>query len=392
MGCLAGSLACAKHPAAHEPAAAGVRERSESGTLAKASASAPPNSVAAIEKAVFGTIEGKGVELFTLTNRNGMVVKVMTYGAIVTELRAPDRTGKFADVVLGFDQLDGYVNGNPYFGAIVGRVANRIRNARFKLGDQECKLAANEGAHHLHGGNKGWDKVIWSAEPIQTSNGASIKLTYVSHDGEEGYPGTVTATALYTLTHDNEFQVELEATTDKPTIVNMVHHSYWNLAGQGSGSILDHELTLFADRYTPGDPVIPTGRVLPVKGTPFDFTSSKRIGKDLRAGGDPIGFDQNFVVTGDPHALRPVARLKDPLSGRVLTLTANQPGVQFYTGNFLDGKTRGKGGRAYAQYSGLCLESQKFPNSIDVPEWRDEVVLNPGQHYHHVMIHRFSVE
>jgi aldose 1-epimerase len=304
----------------------------------------------------------------------------------------PDKGGKLADIVLGFENLDGYVKGSPYFGATVGRVANRIRGAKFKLDGKDYKLAANNGQHHLHGGVKGWDKVIWSAEPVETADGPALKLTYVSKDGEEGYPGTVTATTLYTLTNKNEFKVEMSATTDKTTIVNMAHHTYWNLGGFASGPITDHELTLMADNYTPGDPMVPTGQIKPVKGTPFDFTAPKPIGKDLKAaGGDPIGFDHNFVVNGDAHAMRPVAKLKDPKSGRVMTLEADQPGVQFYSGNFLDGKTKGKG-VAYAQYTGMCLETQKFPNSINIPAWKDEVILKPGATYKHTMIHRFTTE
>ncbi|HWA75551.1 MAG TPA: aldose epimerase family protein [Polyangiaceae bacterium] len=365
--------------------------------VASAPAEAPkpaatPAKPAAIQKAAYGKLEDKDVDLYTLTNANGLVLKVATYGAIVTEFQVPDKGGKLGDIVLGFENLDGYVKGSPYFGATVGRVANRIRGAKFKLDGKDYKLAANNGQHHLHGGVKGWDKVIWTAEPAETPEGPALKLTYVSKDGEEGYPGTVTATAVYTLTNKNEFKVEMSATTDKTTIVNMAHHTYWNLGGFASGPITDQELTLFADKYTPGDPMVPTGQIKPVKGTPFDFTVAKPIGKDLKAaGGDPIGFDHNFVVNGDAHAMRPVAKLKDPKSGRVMTLEADQPGVQFYSGNFLDGKTKGKG-VAYPQYSGLCLETQKFPNSINIPAWKDEVILKPGATYKHTMIHRFTTE
>jgi aldose 1-epimerase len=355
-------------------------------------APAPAAKPAAIQKAPYGKVEDKEVELYTLTNANGLVLKVTNYGAIVTEFHVPDKAGKMADIVLGFENLEGYQKGSPYFGATVGRVANRIRGAKFKLDGKEYKVSANNGPHHLHGGNKGWDKVVWTAEPVESPEGPGIRFTYVSKDGEEGYPGTVTAKSTYTLTNKNEFKVEMEATTDKPTIVNMAHHSYWNLGGFASGPITDHELMLFADKYTPGDPIVPTGVIKPVKGTPFDFTTAKAIGKDLKAaGGDPIGFDHNFVVNGDAHAMRPVARLKDPKSGRVMTIEADQPGLQFYSGNFLDGKTRGKGA-TYAQYTGLCLETQKFPNSINVPAWKDEVILKPGATYKHTMVHRFTAE
>ncbi len=274
-------------------------------------------------------------------------------------------------MVLGFDNLDGYLKGNPYFGATVGRAGNRIRDAKFKLGGKEFVLAANNKPHHLHGGNKGWDKVLWKAEAKETPDGPQVHLTYTSPDGEEGYPGTVVASTTYTLTNDGAFRVDMEATTDKPTIVNMVHHTYWNLGGHDSGRIADHELQLFAAQYTPGDPMVPTGAVRPVKGTAFDFTKSKLIGKDLEAaGGKPVGFDHNFVIDGDANTLRAAARLRDPKSGRVMTIEADQPGIQFYSGNFLDGTTIGKGGTKYAQYTGLCLETQKFPNAVNVPKWR----------------------
>lgn len=353
---------------------------------------AEPAKPAAIQKASYGKVEDKDVELYTLTNANGLVMKVTNYGAIITEFHVPDKAGKLADIVLGFENIDGYLKGNPYFGATVGRVGNRIRGAKFKLDGKEIKVTANNGQHHLHGGNKGWDKVVWTAEPVESPDGPGIRFTYVSKEGEEGYPGTVTAKSTYTLTNKNEFKVEMEATTDKTTLVNMVHHTYWNLGGFASGPITDHELMLFADKYTPGDPMVPTGAIKAVKSTPFDFTAAKPIGKDLKAaGGDPIGYDHNFVVNGDAHAMRPVARLKDPKSGRVMTIEADQPGVQFYSGNFLDGKTKGKG-VAYAQYTGLCLETQKFPNSINVPAWKDEVILKPGATYKHTMVHRFTTE
>lgn len=345
-----------------------------------------------IIEAPYGKVDGKEVKLYTLKNKNGLSLKVTNYGCIITELNAPDKAGKMADIVLGYDKLDDYVKATPYFGSVIGRVANRIKGAQFTLEGKQYKLATNNAPHSLHGGKVGWDKVIWTAEPIETDNGPSIKFSYVSKDGEEGYPGTVTAHNIYTLTNDNELKVAMDATTDKTTIVNMAHHSYWNLGGHAAGTINDHELTLFAEQYTPGDPV-PDGKVKAVKGTPFDFTTAKPIGKDLQAaGGKPIGFDANWVVKGDPHALRPVAKLKEPKSGRTLELSADQPGVQFYSGNFLDGSNKGKGGVAYAQYTGLCLESQKFPNSINVPAWKDEVILKPGATYKHTMIHKFGAE
>jgi len=352
----------------------------------------PPAPVAAATAAPFGKLGDTPVQVYTLTNKNGLVAKITNYGAIVTELHVPDRTGRLTDVVSGFDTLDGYLKGGPYFGAIVGRVANRIANAAFALDGMRYTLAANDKPHHLHGGSRGWDKVVWTARPFDGEDGPSLELTYVSADGEEGYPGTVTAKTVYTLTRDDELRVDMEATTDKPTLVNMAHHSYWNLGGHDSGTILDHELTLYADHYTPGVPMVPTGETKAVTGTPFDFTSAKPVGRDLkRTGLTPAGYDHNFVVNGDPGRLRPVARLKDPKSGRVMTLTADQPGVQFYTGNFLDGSLTGKGA-TYVQHAALCLETQKFPNAINVPTWRDQVVLRPGQTYRHRMIHAFTAE
>jgi aldose 1-epimerase len=359
----------------------------------KPAATSPATRSAATTTAVpFGTVDNRPVQLYTLTNKNGLVARITNYGGIVTELHVPDKTGTLADVVLGFENLEGYIKSSPYFGAIVGRVANRIMNAEFTLDGKSYKLEANDKPHHLHGGKRGWDKVVWTATPVETAAGPALELTYVSKDGEENYPGTVTAKTVYTLTNDNELKVEIQATTDKTTLVNMAHHSYWNLGGHDSGTILDHELTLHADQYTPGTRMVPDGRIASVKGTPFDFTSEKSIGRDLKqTGGTPIGYDHNFVVNGEPNQLRPVARVKDPKSGRVMTLSADQPGVQFYTGNFLNGSAKGKGA-TYVQHAALSLETQKFPNAINVPAWRDQVILRPGQTYRHVMVHKFSVE
>jgi aldose 1-epimerase len=378
-------------------AAIGVVACSTSNSGQSEPAPTPPtkNSAPATTVAPFGKLGDTPVQLYTLTNAHGLVAKITNYGAILTELHVPDRAGTLADVVLGFSDFDGYAKGHPYFGAIVGRVANRIGNAGFTLEGTRYTLAANDKPHHLHGGTRAWDKVVWNATPMETAQGPALELTYVSKDGEEGYPGTVTAKTVYTLTNDNELKVEMQATTDKTTLVNMAHHSYWNLGGYNSGTILDNELTLFADQYTPGTPMVPDGRIEPVKGTPFDFTSARTIGKDLKQaggrGGIPIGYDHNFVVNGEPGQFRPVARLKDPKSGRVMALSADQPGVQFYTGNFLDGSVKGKGA-TYVQYAALCLETQKFPNAINIPAWQDQVILRPGQIYRHVMVHKFSAE
>jgi aldose 1-epimerase len=351
-----------------------------------------------IVKAPYGKVDGQDVDLYTLTNKNGLVMKVTNYGVIITEFWVPDRKGKLADIVGGYENVDGYVKATPYFGTTVGRVANRIKNAEFKLEGKTYKLAANNGIHHLHGGKKGWDKVIWTAGPGGTADDPAVTFSYVSKDGEEGYPGTVTAKVTYTLTSKNEFKVDIEATTDKTTIVNPAHHTYWMLQGIGNGSMKDQILQINAANYTPGkvgkpgtDPV-PDGTVKPVAGTPFDFTKPKAIGKDLEAaGGKPIGYDNFWIVDGEPHAMRPVAVVKEPKSGRVLTLEADQPGVQFYAGIFLDGTITGKG-VTYKQYDALCLETHGFVNAINVPAWKDSVILKPGQTYTQHMNHKFSVE
>jgi aldose 1-epimerase len=345
-----------------------------------------------IAKGDFGHLEGRPVSIFTLVNAQGLVMKVTDFGAIITELFAPDRTGKLGDIVAGYATLAEYVKSNPYFGAIAGRVANRIRGARFELEGKSYQIANNDGEHHLHGGKEGFDKVVWTAEASDTSSGPALQLTYVSKDGEEGYPGTVSSTVVYALTNEDELRVDMTATTDAPTLLNLAQHTYWNLGGIESGTILDAELTLFADAYTPGDPMVPTGEVAPVAGTAFDFTLPKPIGKDLqRAGGDPVGYDANWVVRGEPEKMRPVAKLRDPKSGRVMLLDADQPGVQFYSGNFLDGSLHGKG-VTYVKHSACCLETQKFPNAINVPAWRNQVILRPGQTYTHRMVHKLRVE
>ena len=380
-------------PPAPPPAPAALPTVEARNAPPPASATPPPAPTPrAIEHAAFGKIDGKDVWLFTLTNQHGLTVKITNFGATVTAVLVPDRSGKLADIVLGYENAEGYATGSVFLGATIGRTANRIRDAKFKLEGKDYTLAPNDKPHNLHGGPTGWSKRIWDAVPTETAAGPALKLTYVSKDGEEGFPGTVTATTTYTLTQKDELEVEMEAVSDRTTIVNMAHHSYWNLGGVGSGPITDHELTLFADAYTPGDPQVPTGAIKPVKGTPFDFTTAKPVGKDLaKTGGKPLGYDHNFVVRGDANALRPVAKLRDPKSGRVLTLEANQPGVQVYSGNFLDGSIHEKG-TSYGQYGAICLETQKFPNAVNVPAWREQVILKAGEKYRHVMVHRFSVE
>lgn len=344
---------------------------------------------AAFEPAPFGRIEGQDVSLYTLRNRNGLIARVSDYGATLTELHVPDRSGKLADVVLGFDRLDAYREHRLFFGATVGRVANRIANGHFSLEGRQYALATNDPPHHLHGGVRGWDRVVWEASESTSERESSLVLRYVSPDGEEGYPGSVEARVRYSLKSDDSLWIEMHAVSDRSTLVNMAHHSYYNLAGHDSGSVLEHELTLYSDAYTPGAPV-PTGKVEPVESSPFDFTQPKPVGRDLeRAGAQPIGYDHNWIVRGAPGTLRPAARLSDPGSGRSLLIESDQPGLQFYSGNFLDGSAVGKGGVRYGRHAGLCLETQAFPNAINVPDWREQVLISPDKPYRHVLVHRF---
>ncbi len=329
----------------------------------------------------FGVIGGHAAVLYTMQNAAGLSVSVTNLGATVTRLLVPDRRGQRADVVLGCDSAPEYLAQRAYFGATVGRVANRIDRARFELSGNRYALYPSDPPHHLHGGRLGWDKALWVTRFVEER---SIRFEYVSSDKEEGYPGTVRAAVTYELGEELNLRVLMTATTDALTLVNMAHHGYWNLAGHDSGSVLDHELTLFASRYTPGLP-IPTGEVASVRATPLDFTVSKEIGRDL----PPAGYDSNFVVDGPAEVLRPVAYLRDTRSGRSLTLSANQPGVQFYSGNFLDGTIAGKG-TTYARHAGLCLETQCFPNAVNVPAWRQQVLLAPAETYQHCMLMQFS--
>jgi aldose 1-epimerase len=349
--------------------------------------------------APFGALEnGQQVRAFTMTNSRGVEVRVLDYGGIIQSIRTPDRAGALADIVLGFDDVQGYVKSSPYFGALTGRYANRIAKGRFQLDGKAYTLAVNNGPNALHGGIKGFDKVIWSVEPHGDSAGVRLVLRYTSPDGEEGYPGTLRATVTYTLTHANQLVLDYEATTDKPTIVNLTNHSYFNLHGEGSGTILDHVLTLNADRYTPIDSTsIPTGELPPVAGTPFDFRKPTAIGaridqpdRQLKNG---RGYDHNFVLsrpsgaTGLVHA----AHVVDPSSGRTLDVETTEPGVQFYTGNFLDGSFAGKKGHVYQRRTGFCLETQHFPDSPNKPQF-PSTVLRPGQTYHSRTQFTFGVQ
>jgi aldose 1-epimerase len=358
-----------------------------------AAADSKEGSAVTVKKSSFGkTPNGTEVDLYTLSNGR-VTAKVITYGAILTELDAPDKKGETADVVLGFDDLKSYVAGHPYFGATVGRVANRIAKGKFTLDGKEYKVATNNGPNHLHGGLKGFDKVVWKAEAVQAKDGAGVRFRYHSPDGEEGYPGNLDVSVTYTLTDDNALRIDYEAKTDKATPINLTNHTYFNLAGAGKGDILGHELMLAADKYTPADEtLIPTGKIEPVKGTPFDFTTAKPIGKDLKeVKGNPVGYDVNFVLrSGDDKKPALGARVVEPKSGRVLEMWTTEPGVQFYTGNFLDGKQEGKGG-VYKQYYGFCLEAQHFPDSINQPAF-PSVLLKPGQTYRQTTIYKFSVQ
>ena len=342
----------------------------------------------------FGKVaDGTPVELFTLKNDSGMIVKITNYGGIVVSLLVPDKNGKLGDVVLGYDQLEGYVKNNPYFGSIVGRYGNRIAHGKFSLEGHTFSLAQNNNGNHLHGGIKGFDKAIWKAQPFTGAKGAGVKLTYLSKDGEEGYPGDLSTTVVYTLTPQNELKIEYLATTDKATVVNLTNHSYFNLSG--SGTILDHVVQIFADQTTPVDQgLIPTGEIKSVKGTPLDFTTPHAIGLRIQSKDQQMvfggGYDHNFVLNSGGGELALAAKVFCPASGRLMEVFSTEPGIQFYSGNFLDGTIKGKEGQVYEQRSGLCLETQHFPDSPNKLQF-PSTVLKPGQKYQTTTIIKFSV-
>ncbi|MCI0456547.1 MAG: galactose mutarotase [Gemmataceae bacterium] len=349
---------------------------------------------AGIKKQAFGkTSDGTAVDLYTLTNTKGMTAKITNYGGIVTELHAPDRDGKFENVVLGFDNLAGYLKGHPYFGAICGRVANRIAGARFTLDGKEYKLAANNGPHSLHGGTKGFDKVVWKAEPQDTSDGPALKLTYVSPEGEEGFPGKLTTIVTYTLTSNNELKIDYKATTDKATPVNLTHHGYFNLLGPKDETILGHEMLIVADSYTPTDEkLIPTGTIERVKGTPLDFTRFTPIGARIKQiKSDPVGYDHNYVLGTQGKGAVLAAQVREPKTGRLMEVFTTEPAIQLYTGNFLDGKQTGQGGITYRQHYGFCLEAQHYPDSVHHNNF-PSIILRPGQTYTQTTVYRFSAK
>ena len=364
-------------------------------TTAPAAADSTQTTSAAMPtSASFGkTTDGTEVQLFTLTNANGVKATITNYGGTLTSLLVPDKNGKMGDVILGFDNVSGYQSpefkkAGPYFGALIGRYGNRIKAGKFTLEGKEYSLAKNNGPNSLHGGLKGYDKVVWQAEPGAAADGQSLKLSYVSKDGEEGYPGTLTVAVVYTLTNDNALKIDYTATSDKATVVNLTNHTYFNLNHGAGKDILGHEVTLPADRYTVVDAtLIPTGELRPVKGTPFDFTAPHAIGE--RIAQVPGGYDHNWVLntaTGQ-HA---AAIVYEPVSGRTLEVTTDEPGIQFYTGNFLDGTLKGKGGTVYGKHAGFCLETQHFPDSPNQPKF-PSTVLKPGETFHSVSTYKFGV-
>jgi aldose 1-epimerase len=359
----------------------------------------PTNTVGTISQAPFGnTSNGTPVTIYTLRNSKGMEARIMTYGGIVQSLKVPDKNGRFDDVVLGYDNFEGYLinKSNPYFGALVGRYGNRIGGAKFTLEGQTYALATNNGPNSLHGGIKGFDKVVWQARSWLSPDGPALELTYVSKDGEEGFPGNLKVTAIYTLTADNELQLNFTATTDKPTVCNLTQHSYFNLRGQGNGDILGHEVYINSDKITPVDKdLITTGEYAPVAGTPFDFSKPTAIGARIN---DPdqqlqfgIGYDHNWVINKPPGKLGLQARVHEPVSGRVMEVWSTEPGVQFYTGNFLNGTITGKDGKVYSWRSGFCLEPQHYPDSPNKPMF-PTTELKPGETCQTTILYRFLVQ
>ena len=334
--------------------------------------------------------DGTEVNIYELTNAKGLRAKVIDYGAILVSLEVPDRAGKLGDVALGFDDLDSYLGGHPLFGSTVGRYANRIEGARFTLDGAEIRLTANAGKNHIHGGrSKRFDKVVWKGHPFKNSEETGVRFTYLSSDGDEGFPGNLNCAVTYALTNSNELKIRYEATTDKPTIVNLTNHSYFNLAGAGNGNVLDHLMTINADFYTPGDKaLIPTGEIHSVKGTPLDFTEPKTIGARIEQLTETRGYDHNYVLKNSNGSLVLAARVYEPLSGRVMDVHTTEPGMQFYTANGMKG-IKGKGGKVYNRHYGFCLETQHFPDSPNKPHF-PSTVLRPGQKYSTMTVFTFS--
>ena len=350
---------------------------------------------ASVTKASFGkTADGENVDLYTLRNTKGVEAKITNLGGIVVSLKVPDKNGKFDDVVLGFNDLDSYLKPGPYFGALIGRYGNRIAKGRFTLNGVEYKLAVNNGENHLHGGIKGFDKVIWTGRESKTKAGPAVILTYLSKDGEEGYPGNLNVTVVYTLTNNNELKIEYSATTDKDTVTNLTHHSYFNLAGEGNGDILNHLVTIKATRFLPTDAgSIPTGELRNVSGTPFDFLKATGIGARINQDEEQLklgnGYDHTWIINGRPGTLRLAAQAYEPTSGRRMQVWTTEPGMQFYTGNFLDGTLTGKSGKIYQRRYGFCFETQHYPDSPNHPAF-PTTTLKKGATYRSTTIYRFS--
>jgi aldose 1-epimerase len=349
-----------------------------------------------VKKQAFGkTADGTPADLYTLANANGVEARISNYGGTVVSLVVPDRNGELGDVVLGFDTLEEYVEKSLYFGCIVGRYANRIAKGRFTLDGVEYTLAQNDGENHLHGGIKGFDKVVWEAEAVQGDDAEGLELTYLSQDGEEGYPGNLSVRVVYSLTDDDELKIDYSATTDEATVVNLTNHSYFDLAGAVSGDILDHELMIRADQFTPIDEtLIPTGELRSVKGTPMDFSQAVAIGARIEQDDEQLvfgnGYDHNWVLDKPAGSLGLAARVHEPTTGRVLEVYTTEPGIQFYAGNFLDGSITGKGGRVYERRYGFCLETQHFPDSPNQPGF-PSTVFRPDEEYTQTTVYRFSV-
>ncbi|MGJ8676459.1 MAG: aldose epimerase family protein [Akkermansiaceae bacterium] len=356
----------------------------------------PAAAEASISLKQFGEIDGQAVTLFTLRNENGMIVEISEYGGAVVSLIVPDRDGKMENVVLGFDTLEAYIDDTSYFGTIIGRNSNRIAEAKFKLDEKLYQLAANNGPNNFHGGTNGFNKKIWQGSPAIANGEPALTLQYISPDGEEGFPGELRVITTYTLTKNNELKIDYSATTDKPTLCNLTHHSYWNIGGPSSNSILDQKIQFFSDFYTPTDETcIPTGEMRHVEGTPFDFRTPHQIGSRINEPDQQLiigkGYDHNFIVKGTAGTLRPMVRLSDAASGRVLEMLSTDHGVQFYTGNYLDGSIKGKQGKEYTHRLALNLECQQLPDAINQPAFK-ATVLHPGETYNKTTIYRFSIQ
>ena len=351
---------------------------------------------ATVSKAPFGTADGQSVDLYTLRNVHGVEAKITNYGGILVSLKVPDRNGKFDDVVLGFNDLDTYLKGHPYFGALIGRYGNRIAKGRFTLNGVEYKLAVNNGENTLHGGLKGFDKVVWTGKEMKTKAGPAVVLTYLSKDGEEGYPGNLNVRVVYTLTNNNEIKLDYSATTDKDTVINLTEHSYFNLAGEGNGDILNTLVTINGNRFLPTDAgSIPTGEFRNVKGTPFDFLTPHAIGERINQDEEQLklgnGYDHTWIINGQSGTLRLAATAYETTSGRMMQVWTTEPGVQFYTGNFLDGTLTGKSGKIYQRRFGFCFETQHYPDSPNHPAF-PTTTLKKGATYNSTTIYRFAIE